>query len=608
MFAAHGIIWTLVLAGVLFTGMRWAYERTNSLGRLQARAALDKDVSYRRWVSMHGGVYVPVTDSTPPNPYLSGDPERDIVTPSGRRLTLVNPSYMTRQVRKLVPSDYEIPGRITSLDPIRPENAPTGWEEQALRAIEAGAPDYVERHTLNGSPYLRVMIPLVVEESCLRCHEQQGYELGELRGGLSTSVPLAPLIATERQYVLTEAATLFAIWLLGLMGLGFALSQVRGKLKALDEARELLTANQERLSQAQRLGRMGHYMFDVAAGTWTCSETLCDVFGMPPASQHTFDEWVAVIHPDDRTAMMAYVQDEVLGAGRPFDREYRIRRTSDGVDRWVQGHGEVQVDADGNVVSLFGTIQDVTEQREAKDRIRADDARLRALVGLFRTAENDPQLASRAILHEAVQLTASQGGCMTLLDAAGALSEHTSELAVGGNDRCLAREAGVWEQVMASRKTIIVDGDGGREKRLMVVPVVAQDTLVGVCSLHGKDTAYTPIDEAQVFLLIQEARQIVTRSLTEEALKASEERFARLAENVPDVIFNARVWPEPGLTYISPSVTQMMGYTPEEIYRDPRIAYEAIHRDDVSLLEGLLQGQSHRRHPSSSGGRTKTNT
>ena len=590
MFAAHGIVWTLVLTGVLFAGMRWAYERTNGLALLQARAALDKDVSYRRWVSMLGGVYVPVTDSTPPNPYLSEDPERDIVTPSGRRLTLVNPSYMTRQVRELLPSDYEIPGRIVSLDPIRPENAPSGWEEPALRSIEAGAPDYVERHTLNGSPYLRVMIPLVVEESCLHCHAQQGYQLGEFRGGLSTSVPLASLIATERGYILTEAATLFAIWLLGLLGLGFALRRIRGKLDALDEARVLLMANQERLSQAQRLGSMGHYIFDAAAGTWTCSETLCAVFGMPPAAQHTFDEWIDVIHPDDRAAMLAYVQDEVLGNGQPFEREYRIRRLSDGADRWVQGHGEVELDADGNAVSMFGTIQDVTDRREAQDRIRADDARLRALVELFRTADHDAQVASRAILHEAVQLTASEGGCLTLMDASGELSGHTSELAVGDDDRCLAREAGVWDQVTVSRKTLFVEGDGEREKRLMVVPIVAQDTLVGVCSLHGKHTAYTANDKAQVFLLIEEARQTVTRALAEEALRASEERFARLAENVPDVIFNARVWPEPGLTYISPSISQMMGYTPEEIYQDPRISYDAIHPDDVSSLEDLLRG------------------
>ena len=67
------------------------------MARSEARIAYNKDLVYRRWNASHGGVYVPVSDQTPPNPYLDV-PEREITTPSGRLLTLVKPAYMTRQV------------------------------------------------------------------------------------------------------------------------------------------------------------------------------------------------------------------------------------------------------------------------------------------------------------------------------------------------------------------------------------------------------------------------------------------------------------------------------------------------------------------------------
>ena len=69
--------------------------------------AYAKDTLYRRWNTQHGGVYVPVTEDTPPNPYLRDVPERDITTPSGRQLTLLNHAYMIRQVYEMDPNGPE---------------------------------------------------------------------------------------------------------------------------------------------------------------------------------------------------------------------------------------------------------------------------------------------------------------------------------------------------------------------------------------------------------------------------------------------------------------------------------------------------------------------
>jgi hypothetical protein len=65
-------------------------------------------------------VYVPVSEMTPPNPYLKV-PNRDVTTSGGLSLTLVNPAYMNRQVNELAMEMHHFQGHITSLNPIRPE-------------------------------------------------------------------------------------------------------------------------------------------------------------------------------------------------------------------------------------------------------------------------------------------------------------------------------------------------------------------------------------------------------------------------------------------------------------------------------------------------------
>jgi len=212
-------VWTLLVGASLLWNSHQARETALELARTKAHLSYNKDLAYRLWAASHGGVYVPVTPKTPPNPHLSHVPERDIKTPSGRALTLVNPAYMTRQVHELAAGIYGVQAHLTSLNPIRPENAPDAWEAKALKACEAGAPEVSEVVQMAGEPYLRVMHPFRTEKSCLKCHAAQGYKEGDIRGGICVDVPLAPFFAPVRSQTFTLAASHGLIWLLGLAGI-----------------------------------------------------------------------------------------------------------------------------------------------------------------------------------------------------------------------------------------------------------------------------------------------------------------------------------------------------------------------------------------------------
>ncbi len=213
-------VWTVSIVGSLALNFWQHHNHANELAVSHAREALKKDLLVREWNSNHGGVYVPVSKDTPPNPYLEVN-EREIKTPSGRLLTLVNPAYMTRQLNEVAAKREMIHGHITSLNPIRPGNTPDTWEKKALISFEKGVRERSEIIQTKGKNVMRLMRPLITEQSCLQCHAKQGYKKGDIRGGYSVSVPVDDILSNKMRENVLVSIGHTAMWIVGMFGLLF---------------------------------------------------------------------------------------------------------------------------------------------------------------------------------------------------------------------------------------------------------------------------------------------------------------------------------------------------------------------------------------------------
>jgi diguanylate cyclase (GGDEF)-like protein/PAS domain S-box-containing protein len=85
---------------------------------------------------------------------------------------------------------------------------------------------------------------------------------------------------------------------------------------------------------------------------------------------------------------------------------------------------------------------------------------------------------------------------------------------------------------------------------------------------------------------------ITQRKLDEARLRESEERFRVLAENAQDFIFRYRVKSPPGFDYVSPACTAVTGYTPEELYGDPRLIFDLIEALHVEMMRDEARAAS----------------
>jgi diguanylate cyclase (GGDEF)-like protein/PAS domain S-box-containing protein len=242
--------WGVVVAASLLWDWRQIDEMVVELARREARSHFEKDVIYRRWAALQGGVYVAPSAETPPNPYLAHVADRDLTTASGKALTLVNPAYMTRQVHEMAADAYGVRAHITSLNPLRPANRPDEWEARALTAFAAGTPEVVGLESIAGQRFLRYMRPMVTEASCLKCHQAQGYALGDIRGGISVSVPFAPyarLAGAQHQSLLLSHLGIAFLGLAGLWVGGQRLKHSEARMRQSMNAAEVLAAKEDLL-------------------------------------------------------------------------------------------------------------------------------------------------------------------------------------------------------------------------------------------------------------------------------------------------------------------------------------------------------------------------
>jgi diguanylate cyclase (GGDEF)-like protein len=183
-------IWSLIIAASGIWNVLQARNSQHQIYLESGRAFFNLIVLTREWNSQHGGVYVPITADIQPNPFLDV-PNRDITTTSDQKFTLINPAYMTRLISELAAKKDNVQFHITSLKPIRPANAPIAWEAVALTGFEGkGQAEYYEYAESQKISIFRYMAPLITQQSCLKCHAKQGYEVGDVRGGISVSFPV----------------------------------------------------------------------------------------------------------------------------------------------------------------------------------------------------------------------------------------------------------------------------------------------------------------------------------------------------------------------------------------------------------------------------------
>ncbi|MDX1657902.1 MAG: PAS domain S-box protein [Nitriliruptorales bacterium] len=285
-------------------------------------------------------------------------------------------------------------------------------------------------------------------------------------------------------------------------------------------------------------------------------------------------------------ALTGYSRDEIrqmsIGDLSPQDFKADARALANEVrqgERWTREHSLRR--KDGSLVDVFGsavpdiapgihlaTAQDITERKEAEQALTASEERFRALVKFA------PDVI--AVLDEDAQVT-------YLSPAIHRVSGWTvEELA----------DKDAWE---------LLHPDDRDEARAFWDALLYQTDPVGPVQYRLRDrngsyrhveALYTNrLEDPAVNGVIANLRDVTAQHIAERALRESEERFRRLADNAPDIIFRMSVNPDPAFEYISPAVEAITGYTVGQCYDDPDLALQILDPSDHDIVRQAREGR-----------------
>ena len=236
--------WTLMVVTAAGVYLWLDRQHTVDLEAIRAKTLLERDMLYRSWGVTKGGVYVRVTETNQPNPHLAFLPNRDIFLGNGETLTLLTPSNITQQAFELSNQSGETLSKITAIKVVNPANVADEWEINAIHEFEKGAQEVTGVDMIDGKPYIRTMRPFITEKKCVKCHSDQGYDLGQVRGGLSISSPLEPAFAAAKERNRPVLGLLALLWTMGLFG-------ISTQCKKLKHQTELAIEHETQRDQAE---------------------------------------------------------------------------------------------------------------------------------------------------------------------------------------------------------------------------------------------------------------------------------------------------------------------------------------------------------------------
>jgi diguanylate cyclase (GGDEF)-like protein/PAS domain S-box-containing protein len=145
------------------------------------------------------------------------------------------------------------------------------------------------------------------------------------------------------------------------------------------EGSQALEGERLQRAEAQKVGRLGSWDWEVGPDRVTWSDELYRIFGIDAADfEPTFEGYLAHVHPDDLTLVLETVAEsrERLDG---FQMDHRIV-APDGAVRWIRSRGHVVADAAGNALRITGTAQDVTDEKRAEAALRESERRYRTMV------------------------------------------------------------------------------------------------------------------------------------------------------------------------------------------------------------------------------------
>jgi PAS domain S-box-containing protein len=338
---------------------------------------------------------------------------------------------------------------------------------------------------------------------------------------------------------------------------------------------ETLIKSEARLMQAQAMANLGSWEIDLTNRMMWGSEEAFRIYGIEYTGSASAFLPMAEIqkanHPEDRQRMDSALR-ALLKEKKRYDLEFRIFRVNDGELRVIHSQADLLYSEKGLPLKVFGTLQDITERKQAEEALRQSE-------NWYRTIFENTGTAT-VILEE---------------DTTIALANTEFEKLSGFAKDEIEGKMSWTEFVVKEDLDWMVEKHRQRRIDREAVPKQYEfrfrDRSANIRHIFLKIDMIPGTNRSVASLMdITERKQAELQSLL------ANERVKYLLSETSAVIYSAKTSGDYGATFITDNVTQMTGYSPQEFINDSRFWLDHIHPDDVDRILGELPDIFERNH------------
>ena len=308
-------------------------------------------------------------------------------------------------------------------------------------------------------------------------------------------------------------------------------------------AEETLRESEQRLKEAQRLGKIGHWEYDVASGRIFWSEQLFTLYRRPPEQGPPTWEEEAQYYPVVDYELLSLRRRDALEKRLPYQADVKVSLPDEQTGYFVVT-GTPVTDADGRTIRLVGTVQDITERK------LAEEALLKFRLGLERSPD-------------AIFITGTDGTIQYVNPAFEKIYGYTAQETLGNTPRILKSGLTSQEEYLHFWDTLL-------SKKSVVGEITNKTSDGRLVTIEGSTIPILDANENPIgFLAIH--HDITDRKRAEEALRQSEERYRIVFERAGDYVLMLDMISEgpPLIIDANETALKFHGYSRDEMIGKP---------------------------------------
>lgn len=589
-----------------------------SFALIEAKHHYVDDLIYKTWASLEGGIYVPIKGNTKSNP-KSDVLKRNIVTKDGLKLTLVNPAHLAKMIHESNEDESNIKARILSLTTLNPKNQPDDWEKIALTEFAKGLKEKHNIVEIGGKKVLRYIAPFIVKKECIKCHAQDGYKEGEIRGGISINV----LVDKYKTQILSNSNNQLKMYIIIISFLLFyfiygSVIYFRQKETIKNEFEYQKNLIKE-LNESEKLFRL-----------------IFEHSPLPMAVSQTIDGKIININKKWEQ-LFGYSAEEAIGKS---SMELNLWKSVEDRNHVVQTLKEKEIlenlyivfkDKNGNPVHtisdgilinnkkyIFTIIQDVGEKIKYERALNKEKELFKYINEMHSVIDkiNDEDFYNLAIEY-AVKLTGSKNGFFHRI------SEDQKEIILTTwnkqtKENCSAvynthypiEKAGNWIDCLKTKSAVIYNDYKNSPnqkgfplghievKRIILIATYINNNPFLIFGAGNKENDYDEIDAHNFELFANELSKLIEKKNYIKKIKENERFLSNLIDNLPGFIYRCANDKDWTMYYISENLNFITGYNTNEFINNNQLRFNDIilpeFRDYVwNEIQEAIKNKSH---------------